>query len=269
MRVSVPVVGGPAFLLALALSGAGAAAAGPRYATVPGASFATVFPPDGKLAPARVETFEIGVVPVTNGEYAAFVHAHPEWRRGEVPSVFADAGYLAHWTTPESPGADARKDQPVTHVSWFAANAYCESQGARLPTWHEWELAAAADETRGDARGDPAWRERMLSWYSRPSTAELAPVGKTPANVHGIRDLHGLVWEWVDDHASLMVSGDDRNRGDPDLLKFCGAGALSVADRENYAVLMRIAMLSSLSGASTTKNVGFRCALPRATGTNP
>jgi formylglycine-generating enzyme required for sulfatase activity len=56
------------------------------------------------------------------------------------------------------------------------------------------------------------------------------------------------------------VSGDNRNQGDPDLMKFCGAGALSVADRENYAVLMRIAMLSSLSAASTTKNVGFRCA---------
>ena len=181
--------------------------------------------------------------------------------------MFAETSYLSHWTTPDTLGDAVRADQPVTHVSWFAATAYCESEGARLPTWHEWEIAAAADETRADARTDPAWRERMLTWYSRPSTTALSPVGKSPPSVHGVYDLHGLVWEWVDDHASLMVSGDNRNQGDPDLLKFCGAGALSVADRENYAVLMRIAMLSSLSAASTTKNVGFRCVRPGDGGT--
>ena len=47
---------------------------------------------------------------------------------------------------------------------------------------------------------------------------------------------------------------------DPDLLQFCGAGALSTDDRENYAVLMRIAMLSALEADDTTGNVGFRCA---------
>jgi len=31
-------------------------------------------------------------------------------------------------------------------------------------------------------------------------------------------------------------------------------------DRENYAVLMRVAMLSSLEAANTTRNLGFRCA---------
>ena len=248
-------------MLAAALAAAAipAAAAADGVMRVPGASFASVFPPDGKSAPAVVRDFLLDETPVTNAEFAAFVARHPQWQRGRAPSVFADSGYLRHWTTPTTPAADAGA-LPVTQVSWFAAQAYCESDGARLPTWHEWELAAAADETRADARSDAAWRERMLSWYSRPSTGSLSPVGQAPANVHGVRDLHGLVWEWIDDHASLMVSGDNRNQGDPDLMKFCGAGALSMADRENYAVLMRIAMLSSLSAASTTKNVGFRCA---------
>ena len=58
----------------------------------------------------------------------------------------------------------------------------------------------------------------------------------------------------------LLVSGDNRDQGDPDNLKFCGAGALSMDDRENYAVLMRVAMLSSLEAANTTGNLGFRCA---------
>jgi formylglycine-generating enzyme required for sulfatase activity len=60
------------------------------------------------------------------------------------------------------------------------------------------------------------------------------------------------------------VSSDSRNQGDPDKLKFCGAGALSVSDRDDYAVLMRLAMLSSLEADYTTANLGFRCAADAA-----
>lgn len=147
----------------------------------------------------------------------------------------------------------------MTWVSWFAAQAYCESEGARLPTWHEWEYAAAADETRADARNDPAWRERILGWYATPSNAPLAAIGGTP-NFHRVRDLHGLVWEWVDDAGALLVASDSRDQNDPDKLEFCGAGALELRDRDNYAVLMRIALLSSLKAADATANLGFRCA---------
>ena len=150
--------------------------------------------------------------------------------------------------------------QPVTGVSWFAAEAYCESEGARLPTWHEWEFAAAADETRIDARNDPAWRESILGWYSQPGGRELAPVGRTPKNAWGVYDMHGLVWEWVEDFSGMMISADNREQGDPNILKFCGAGALSTQDKDNYAILMRVAMLSSLTAQQSTRNLGFRCA---------
>ena len=144
-------------------------------------------------------------------------------------------------------------------MSWFAAQAFCESENARLPTWLEWEYTAAADETHRDARADPQWRARILSWYSQPSSAPLPTVGGL-ANAYGVRDLHAMVWEWVDDFNALLVSVDSRNQGDPDKLQFCGAGAISLKDRDNYAVLMRIALLSSLTAADTTNNLGFRCA---------
>ena len=74
-----------------------------------------------------------------------------------------------------------------------------------------------------------------------------------------MRDLHGLVWEWVDDYNALFIAGDSRTQGDPDTAKFCGAGAINIIDRDSYAVLMRIALLSSLTAADTTRTLGFRC----------
>lgn len=212
---------------------------------------------DGKVA---IAPFELMAVPVTNAQFLAFVVTHPEWRRGTAPSVFAEARYLSHWSGPLSLGTAAEAAQPVTHVSWFAARAYCEASNARLPTWSEWEYAAAADATRADARRDPAWRDRILSWYAKPANAPLGRVGQGLPDLHGVHDLHGLVWEWVDDYAATLVSADNRNQADPDLLRFCGAGALATDDRENYAVLMRIAMLSALEANNTTGSLGFRCA---------
>jgi len=253
------------FTIALALlaAAAGAPARAAAYVAIPGGTFASVLPADGKAADATVAPFRLRVTPVTNGDFLAFVDAHPDWRRDRIARIFAEARYLQSWAAADALGDTISPEQPVTNVSWFAAEAFCESEGARLPTWYEWELAAAADATRTDARADPAWRERILAWYARPSTDALAPVGGEP-NVYGVRDLHGLVWEWVDDFNALLVSADNREQGDPDLLRFCGAGAITLQQRDNYAVLMRIAMLSSLKAADTTANLGFRCAKPAA-----
>jgi len=243
--------------LAPALAGAGA---DPAWVQLPGGEFRSVLRYEDISGPLQIAPFELQRRPVTNAEFLAFVKQHPQWQRGRVPTVFAESRYLELWNGPLEAGPEASADQPVVQVSWFAAQAYCEAYGARLPTWSEWEYAAAADDTRSDARSDPAWRERILAWYSVPSGSALAEVGRLPADVHGVQDLHGLVWEWVEDYSAMLISGDNREQGDPDQLRFCGAGALSMDDRENYAVLMRVAMLSALEGHDTTRNLGFRCA---------
>jgi len=135
--------------------------------------------------------------------------------------------------------------------------------GGRLPDWYEWELASAADEKTLDARANPAWRERILQWYAQPGGKPLPVVGLDAPNRYGIQDLNGVLWEWVEDFGSLMVSGDSRTQGDPDKLRFCGAGALSAQDRNNYPTLMRIAYLSALEARSTERALGFRCASRR------
>ena len=231
------------------------------YIAIPAGSYQSVLPSAGTLDDVQIDAMAMRSEPVTNAEFLDFVRKQPDWQRGTTATVFAESRYLDQW-----PGAtkisDVQGKQPVVKVSWFAAQAYCESENARLPTWHEWEYVAAADATRRDARSDPAWRNRILGWYAQTSSGELAPIGGE-ANVYGVRDMHGLIWEWVDDFNALFISADNRNQGDPDLLKFCGAGALSTQDRDNYAILMRLAMLSSLKGADVTGNLGFRCVRPK------
>ena len=230
-----------------------------EYIAIPAGAITSVLANDDEPGAVLIGAFSLRATPVTNIEFLAFVETHREWQRGRVPATFADASYLNRWSGATMPGDTMRLQEPVTSVSWFAAQAFCENENARLPTWREWEYVAAADETKLDARGDPAWRARILSWYSQPTTARIGSVGGV-ANAYGVRNMHGLVWEWVDDFNALLINADSRNQGDPDKLQFCGAGAISLKDRDNYAVLMRIALLSSLRAADTTNNLGFRCA---------
>ena len=209
------------FLAALCTNAA--ADAMPRIA---GGSFESVLPPAPGVKQATVRPYRLDRKPVTNAEFAEFVRKHPEWRRDRVTPLFAEQQYLAHWTSATEPDA-AIVHQPVVQVSWFAASAYCEARGARLPTWYEWEYAETASKSRA-------------------------------------HDLHAVAWEWVYDLSSLLVSGDNREQSDPDSLRFCGPGALTMEQKENYATIMRIAMLSSVQARYTSATMGFRCALEAA-----
>lgn len=237
------------------------AAFGDGYQHIPAGEFRSMLLYQDVTAPRKVAAFELMRAPVTNAEFLLFVQDHPRWQRDQALALYVERDqYLTHWSGALSLGTAARPNQPVTRVSWFAARAYCEAQKARLPTWDEWEYVAAADETQRDARGDPAWSARILDWYASSAAGPLPDIGRTAANVYGVRDLHGLVWEWAEDYASMLVSGDNRSQQDSDRYKFCGAGALSVADRENYPVMMRVALLSSLRASDSTSSLGFRCA---------
>lgn len=233
------------------------------------AQLRVMYPAPNEPKDVKVAAFFLDERPVDNSEFLAFVTAFPSWRKDRIHPVHADSHYLAHWPSPTTFGDDpAIARQAVTGVSWYAAKAFCRAHGKRLPTEVEWELAAAASESAFDARNDAAFQLQILSWYTRSTRLEQTAAGSGNPNRWGIRDLHGLVWEWVYDFNNTMVTGDNRERGSSDKQQFCGAGALAASDGADYASFMRYALRSSLDAGFTTSRLGFRCArtlIPRET----
>ncbi|HCS29348.1 MAG TPA: hypothetical protein DIW43_17960 [Spongiibacteraceae bacterium] len=211
--------------------------------------------------PVQVAPFRLDVYPVTNDEFLTFVRDHAQWRRQHVPPLFADQTYLSHWQDVLDPGGLAPADAPVSNVSWFAAKAYCQAKAKRLPTLDEWEFAARANEYEASAADENAFNKVILSWYGKPARLPLPNVGHSFINVWGVWDMHGLIWEWVMDFNSVMMTGESRKDASGlDGQLFCAAGAIGSADPNDYAAFMRYAMRGSVKASYTGQNMGFRCA---------
>jgi formylglycine-generating enzyme required for sulfatase activity len=249
-------------VLALGLAaGVGLAAIEPAgMIRIPAGTYAPLVRSTKDAAQVAVPAFLLDEKPVTNAEFLAFVTANPKWRRSQVSRLFADASYLEHWAGDLEPGAKAPPGAPVVRVSWFAARAYARWVGKRLPATAEWEVAAAAGYTQADGRNDPALQRDLYAWLARPVPAVPPDAATARPDFYGVRGLHGLVWEWVDDFNSAMVTGESRGDSNLDRDLFCGAGSAGAKDPTDYAAFMRAALRSSLQANNTTTSLGFRCA---------
>ena len=246
-------------LLATLLALCAAHSAEPGMAMIPTAIYRPLFRGEKDAKEIPVAAFQLDARPVTNGEFLDFVRENPRWQRSQVKRLFADERYLAHWAGDLDLG-NARAGQPVTNVSWFAAKAFAAARGKRLPTTAEWELVAGAGFTIAGWRTHAEFRQAVALWYGTPSPVVLPDAGGGRANLFGVRDLHGLVWEWTSDFNSALVTGDARGDTGLERQLFCGAGSLGASDRANYAAFMRFGFRSSLRAGYTVHNLGFRCA---------
>ena len=178
-----------------------------------------------------------------------------EWQRvmGSNPSGFDECGPSC----------------PVERVSWNDAQEFIGRLNARgggnryrLPTEAEWEYAARAGTTTGywwgNAIGDN--RANCDGCGSQWDDESTAPVGSFAANAWGLHDVHGNVWEWVQDcwHDSYEGAPGDGSAwtsgGD------CGRRVLRGGSWYNYPRNLRAADRGWSDVGSRSGNVGFRVA---------
>jgi len=159
------------------------------------------------------------------------------------------------------------QNHPVTMVSWFGAEAFCDYYGWRLPTELEWEKAARGTELVDERGWAFPWGNEIhtnyANYYSSSDLFErlagklggTTPVGlfnggsydgfKTydHASSYGLYDMAGNVWQWT---------GDDYHKQH---YRYLRGGSFY-----SYEVDLRVWKRNSAGPTYFAPDVGFRCA---------
>lgn len=125
-------------------------------------------------------SFYMGKYPVTQKQWKKVIENNPSYCMGE--------------------------DHPVEMVSWEDAQEFIkklnEKEGTdkyRLPSEAEWEYSCRAGTQTRYFFGDDESKLNEYAWYGKNSGSETHPVGQKKPNSWGLYDIHGSVWEWVQD----------------------------------------------------------------------
>ena len=145
-----------------------------------------------------VDAFYMDTTEVTNAQFKAFVDANPAWQKDRIDARFADpVRYLQDWTGNNYP--KGRGNAPVESVSWYAAMAYAEWVGKRLPTEAEWEYAARGGWVgKKYPNGDTMTPKdaRYPRYPTRDNDYATTTVARYAVNGYGLYDMAGNAWEW-------------------------------------------------------------------------
>jgi len=157
---------------------------------------------EGPRHQALVHAFSLATRPVTNGEFIAFIEDNG-YRR---PEFWLSLGWMTvneqRWNAPlywtKRDGAwwnftlsglrRVDQSEPVTHVSYFEADAYANWAGTRLPTEFEWERAALTCPIEGNF---------VETELFHPVAAVSAVLAGKPGKDQRLLQMFGDVWEWT------------------------------------------------------------------------
>ena len=226
----------------------------PEMVAVPAGSFMMGSPEEADETPIHrvtiAEPFAVGKYEVTFAEWEACV---------------ADGGCYGHEPDDEGWG---RGNRPVINVNWSHAQTYAmwlsEKTGEpyRLLSEAEWEyVARAGSGTRKYSWGNEVGRNRANcdGCGSRWDDKQTAPVGSFAANGFGLHDVHGNVWEWLQDcwnetYAGAPADGSAWEQGD------CNRRVLRGGSWEFDPGILRSALRGWDPTGNRDNGVGFRVA---------
>jgi iron(II)-dependent oxidoreductase len=155
-------------------------------------------------ATVGLPAFEIGRLPVTNGDYREFIadggYERREWWTAAGWEWRQESGVERPGGWTESLQREWRLDgiseldpyAPVVHVSWFEADAFCRARDGRLPTEFEWEKACAWDRVSAQ-RMEPSTGAENLGL----GAGGTLPVAQQTATPFGCLGMLGDTWEWT------------------------------------------------------------------------
>ena len=168
------------------------------------------------------------------------------------------------------------EDHPIINVSWYGAQAYCDSVGGRLLTEAEWEYAASGPDDNIYPWGNEFdcglgnfhdWTdedilisypgERGCDGFNFTSPVDAFPEG---ASWVGVLDMAGNVWEWVADWGVTPYPADSQiNPTGPEsgTNKIVRGGSW-----DNYHWGIRTTMRGDYDPTVRSAYIGFRCAYP-------
>ncbi|PAV14239.1 Sulphatase-modifying factor protein [Methanosarcina spelaei] len=138
------------------------------------------------------DSFYMGKYPVTQKQWKKIQGSNPSSLKGE--------------------------DWPVEMISWEDAQEFIqklnEKEGTekyRLSSEAEWEYSCRAGTQTRYSFGDDESKLNEYAWYEKSFGSETHPAGQKKPNSLGLYDIHGNVWEWVQDrwHSNYNVAPSD------------------------------------------------------------
>jgi formylglycine-generating enzyme required for sulfatase activity len=197
--------------------------------------------------PVNIRSFALGKFEVTQGQWKTVM--------GSNPSEFSDCG----------------DNCPVDSVSWHDVQVFLQllnqktGQQYRLPSEAEWEYAARAGSIGRWTFGDDEMLLDQHAWFTSGLSflgfgRRPHPVGQKLANAFGLHDMHGSVYEWVQDvwHENYIGAPTDgsvwNSGGDSSLRVFRGGSWI------NFSYVLRSALRSRNTPDFRYEGIGFRIA---------
>jgi formylglycine-generating enzyme required for sulfatase activity len=159
---------------------------GMQFALIPAGEFqmgsANGFDDERPMHTVRIsKLFYLGIHEVTQGQWEAVMGNNPSQFKGDA-------------------------NRPVETVSWEVVQKFIDKLNTReggtpyrLPTEAEWEYAARAGSTTAYSFGDDISQLGKYAWFADNANNTTHPVGQLQPNAWGLYDMHGNVWEWVQD----------------------------------------------------------------------